>query len=276
VSVPPARDGLDVEGLTALAVRIRNVHGWLAPREAWELHEVARRAAEETEGRGRAVEIGSWRGRSTVVIALGLRAGGGGRLMSIDPHELADERHAEVQRNLEEAGLRDLVDVVRAFSHDARPQAPDGAADLVFIDGDHAYESVRQDLDDWASAVRPGGVIAFNDPLWPGPARLLLERATRTGAVLRNGRLIVNTMFFDYRPDAAWTAEDAELARRLRRMLQFGRVWYRALRRMRRWHGHRPATERFARSGGWVLRRLYPAIDLVHYGQLGRPDGPGG
>lgn len=266
---------LDVEGLTRLAERLRGVPGWLAPREAWELHEAARRAA-ATSGEGaRAVEIGSWRGRSTVTIALGLRAGGGGRLTSIDPHELADERHAEVQRHLEEAGVRALVDVVRAFSHDARPQVPDGAADLLFIDGDHAYASVREDLDDWASAVRPGGVIAFNDPLWPGVSRVLLERATRSGAVLRNGRLVVNTFFFDYVPDAAWTAEDARLGRRLRRMLRFGRVWYRVLHRLRVRRKGRPSTVRFARWGGRRLQKLYPRTDLVHFAHLGRTDGPG-
>jgi predicted O-methyltransferase YrrM len=35
--------------------------------------------------------------------------------------------------------------------------------DLLFIDGDHAYESVRRDYELYAPLVRGGGIIAFHD-----------------------------------------------------------------------------------------------------------------
>jgi len=35
--------------------------------------------------------------------------------------------------------------------------------DLVFIDGDHAAESVKSDIDKALSVLRPGGLIAFHD-----------------------------------------------------------------------------------------------------------------
>lgn len=38
-------------------------------------------------------------------------------------------------------------------------------ADLLFIDGDHTYEGVRQDCELFRPLVRPGGVIAFHDVL---------------------------------------------------------------------------------------------------------------
>lgn len=41
--------------------------------------------------------------------------------------------------------------------------------DLLFIDGDHAYESVRTDYELYAPLVRPGGLIAFHD-IVDGPA----------------------------------------------------------------------------------------------------------
>jgi predicted O-methyltransferase YrrM len=37
--------------------------------------------------------------------------------------------------------------------------------DFLFIDGDHTYEGVKADFRDYASLVRPGGVIAFHDIL---------------------------------------------------------------------------------------------------------------
>lgn len=35
--------------------------------------------------------------------------------------------------------------------------------DFLFIDGDHSYEGVKQDLENYCSLVRPGGLIAFHD-----------------------------------------------------------------------------------------------------------------
>jgi predicted O-methyltransferase YrrM len=35
--------------------------------------------------------------------------------------------------------------------------------DLLFIDGDHSYEGVKQDFNHYAGLVRPGGIIAFHD-----------------------------------------------------------------------------------------------------------------
>jgi predicted O-methyltransferase YrrM len=43
--------------------------------------------------------------------------------------------------------------------------------DLLFIDGDHNYEGVRQDYEVYRSFVRRGGLIAFHDIVqtpWPG------------------------------------------------------------------------------------------------------------
>ena len=40
--------------------------------------------------------------------------------------------------------------------------------DLLFIDGDHTYESVRTDYVQYGSLVRPGGLIAFHD-IRPSP-----------------------------------------------------------------------------------------------------------
>jgi len=45
----------------------------------------------------------------------------------------------------------------------------DASLDWVFIDADHAYESVRKDIDAWLPKVRTGGIIAGHDFInWPG------------------------------------------------------------------------------------------------------------
>ena len=38
--------------------------------------------------------------------------------------------------------------------------------DWVYIDGDHSYEAVRDDLQAWAPRIRPGGVLAGDDYTW--------------------------------------------------------------------------------------------------------------
>jgi predicted O-methyltransferase YrrM len=37
------------------------------------------------------------------------------------------------------------------------------SVDVIFIDGDHTYEGVKQDFELYASFVRPGGLVAFHD-----------------------------------------------------------------------------------------------------------------
>jgi len=57
--------------------------------------------------------------------------------------------------------------LIRADSHDPQTvRSVDGlraSVDLLFLDGDHSYEGVRSDFENYAPLVRPGGLIAFHD-----------------------------------------------------------------------------------------------------------------
>lgn len=44
-----------------------------------------------------------------------------------------------------------------------------GEIDFLFIDGDHAYEAVRRDWEDWSPHVAPAGAVAFHDALTGAP-----------------------------------------------------------------------------------------------------------
>ena len=66
------------------------------------------------------------------------------------------------QENLTRLGLFDHVTPVVASSADAAARW-EGPIRLLFVDGDHAYESARQDFVLWSPFVVPHGVICFHD-----------------------------------------------------------------------------------------------------------------
>jgi cephalosporin hydroxylase len=57
--------------------------------------------------------------------------------------------------------------LIRADSHAPQTvrslEGLKGSVDLLFLDGDHSYEGVRADFENYAPLVRPGGLIAFHD-----------------------------------------------------------------------------------------------------------------
>ncbi len=67
---------------------------------------------------------------------------------------------------------------VRAPSHEA-VKSIDGLADFVYVDADHGYQAVKQDLALWTPKIRPGGIIGGHDfsPEFPGVRQAVGEMA---------------------------------------------------------------------------------------------------
>lgn len=53
--------------------------------------------------------------------------------------------------------------IVRKFSAEAAADVPNGSLDFVFIDGNHVYDAVIEDLTLWSPKVKPGGLICGHD-----------------------------------------------------------------------------------------------------------------
>jgi predicted O-methyltransferase YrrM len=142
------------------------IEGWLADREAAFLYNCASRA----EG-GVIVEIGSFCGKSTVVLCLGSRAGNSLRVYAIDPHIGSVEQRDRLQghsseeifrRNIQTAGVADLVTPIVAKAGDVG-KGWDKPIALLWIDGDHSYEGASGDFELFSPWVVDGGIIAFHD-----------------------------------------------------------------------------------------------------------------
>ena len=110
------------------------------------------------------VEIGSFRGRSASMLGMALRGVGSRSLViSVDPHSTEPHNLAHVRLALARLGEEHrLVQIARPSNEAWRLLRPDSAA-LIFVDGDHAYEQVMADFNNYRDLLAPGGVMAFHD-----------------------------------------------------------------------------------------------------------------
>jgi predicted O-methyltransferase YrrM len=176
----------------------REIPGFLQDEEAVALFQIARNLPPGST----VVELGSWLGKTSVVIAKGLQRGSGSRLYCIDPFAPAGDARSVVRyrelagalggglrdaflANLDRHDVADRVSVLQGFSHEFSGDWED-EIDCLFIDADHSYEAVARDLEEWSGFVRPGGWLLLHD-VWleppagtsvyhQGPARVVRER----------------------------------------------------------------------------------------------------
>jgi SAM-dependent methyltransferase len=128
--------------------------GWLSEEEGRELARL---------GEGKAVlEIGSYCGRSTICLAQKARNVAAVDTFNGDATALPGRTRKLFEENLARAGVADRVTVYEGTSADYLPFLPP-AYDLVFIDGDHSYEAVAEDIRLARERLRPGGLLACHD-----------------------------------------------------------------------------------------------------------------
>jgi predicted O-methyltransferase YrrM len=130
------------------------------------------------------VEVGSWKGRSTLALSAcqgtvfavdhwigqwGPDAPFEGDVFSVFRRNVAAE--IEAGKVLPVPGQSDAVavDVVCGLAG--------GQVDMVFIDAEHSYEAVRADIALWRPLVRSGGMLCGHDYSgdWPGVVRAVNE-----------------------------------------------------------------------------------------------------
>jgi len=158
--------------------------GFMPEGEARALYAAARRAATV----GDLIEIGTYQGKSAILLGAAARAGGR-MLLTVDHHRGSEEHQPGweyhdpelvdpavglidtlplARRALALAGVEDSVVIVVGRSADVA-RLWTGQAGFVFIDGGHTDEAAQADYLGWAPKLAVGGVLAIHD-VFPDPA----------------------------------------------------------------------------------------------------------
>jgi len=207
----------------------REVPGYLTEKEARFLGLLA--ACVPTKGA--IVEIGSYKGRSTVMLAKVASHYGGGPIVAIDPHNspiLLDHQSSQAASSyqdfldsIQSAGVAAHVEPHAEYST-AVAKSWNRPIRFLWIDGDHTYEGAKSDLDGFIPHLVPQGVVAFHDTLsnFPGPIRVFVEDVLGSDRFGPAG-FVQSIAWAQFRPEdgAAFREERSLLASRASRLIPF-------------------------------------------------------
>jgi len=66
----------------------------------------------------------------------------------------------------------------------------DNSVDLIFVDGDHTHDAVKNDCELWWNKIKPGGIMCWDDYYWDGVRRAVDEfcsnKSLKLQAVTKN------------------------------------------------------------------------------------------
>jgi len=211
--------------------RVRAAPGFLTEREGRFLALIAACAPAQ----GTILEIGSYKGKSTVGLASIAQRYGLGPVVAVDPHSapaVTDYGHGTAQSSwddfratLRAAGVEGSVEAHRAYSRDLA-RAWTRPIRFLWIDGDHTYNGAKEDIDLFGGHLVPHAIVAFHDVLhsFEGPVRVFAEAVLASDDFGPAG-LCGSIGWAQYRPADGrnWNAARHRLKHKVERLIPFVR-----------------------------------------------------
>lgn len=182
---------------------VSHIPGWLTKDEGSFLYREAKKSSKEYA----IVEIGSWKGKSTVCLGLGVKDGNGGKVYAVDPHkdttehkkwsgkaDTYDTYHAFLT-NIKNAGVHKYVVPIRSTSEKAAATFKKPIA-FLFVDGSHHFGHVKLDYELWFPKLMVNGTVAFHDAWHSFGVLAITTLMLLKSAKIKNPRLIDTLIVF--------------------------------------------------------------------------------
>ena len=135
---------------------------------------------------GDVLEIGSFKGKSTVILAKAAQLAGDTKIYAVDPLTAPSETDPDLhgdessakdfRSNIERCNVADKIEFHQTFSYKlaetwTRPLR------FLWIDGDHTYKGTKLDFDGFAPHLADGAIVAIHDVLhaFDGGIRVFAE-----------------------------------------------------------------------------------------------------
>jgi hypothetical protein len=206
---------------------VADVEGWLSIRDIRFLAMVAAHPSAD----GEILEIGAFRGKSSIVLAKASELVGQQRIYSCDPlncqlppdHPTSIYERSQLDNNLIRKNVFDRVEFHQTFSHEFA-KTWTLPIRMLWLDGDHHLAGVRQDLQDFMPFLADGAIVAMHDVLstWDGVGRVFVENVLESPCFGHAG-INGNIAWSQYRANPAATIrlqpQKKELADRLRPLI---------------------------------------------------------
>lgn len=211
---------------------VGSVVGYLAPNEMRFLALLAAYPCAE----GDILEIGSFKGKSTIILAKASALAGSGTIVNaVDPMtapcetdpslEGSESSLADFRNNIARHNVGEHIRLHQMLSHDLasfwnRPLR------LLWIDGDHTYDGTLQDFRSFAPHLADKGIVAIHDVLhqFEGGPRVFLEEVLRNpnfGSSGFCGSIAWAQFHADPKEAQTHSASKKVLAKKLERLLPF-------------------------------------------------------
>jgi predicted O-methyltransferase YrrM len=122
------------------------------------------------------LEVGSYLGASSLMIAKGIKKSS--KLICVDTWQndaMSEGKWDSYKIFLSNIRpVKDRIETVQSTSIEASNKINEHL-DMIFIDGDHSYEAVKNDVSNWFPKLKSGGIIVMHDIGWATGVQKVVE-----------------------------------------------------------------------------------------------------